>query len=93
MKVDVLLEMTVAANIISDSCPCPDSVSCTDCDVARPLRKARDLIAELIAADEEYDAASLEDFMEKPGANLRVERAKERRAAALLACKGQDHER
>lgn len=65
----------------------------------RETRRVRDAIAELIAADEEYDrirnrmyllllADPRRDALEE---ELKVCSA--RRAAALLACKGQDHER
>lgn len=41
----VMQEMTVAANIIRDACPCADPVSCDDCDISRPLRDARTAVA------------------------------------------------
>jgi len=69
---------------------------------ARELREVEKRVAELIAADEEYDAAiehqiktfDCDYFDPEVGkARKSVEEARKRRAAALLACKGQDHER
>lgn len=69
---------------------------------ARELREVEKRVAELIAADEEYDAAlkihkALRDGISTLGEVFASEgglhRASARRAAALLACKGQDHER
>jgi len=66
------------------------------------LRQAHDAIAELIAADEEYDEAKAEfakyehdddDDDLYLSALRRLQWATDRRATALLACKGQDHER
>ncbi len=61
------------------------------------LYDATNAIAELIAADEEYDAATkaLLDPDRDDHKNLvrRLDAAIVCRAAALLACKGQGHER
>lgn len=64
---------------------------------ARELRQVEKKVAELIAADEEFDAAwEIYEECETQMALAAHDRAKastKRRAAALLACKGQDHER
>lgn len=54
---------------------------------AAHLKDIRDRVAELIAADEEYDAAWRSPY---PARSIRERRIKaaERRAAALQACKG-----
>lgn len=60
-----------------------------------PMQRAHDRVAELIAADDEYDAASaaagkalLQSDEERISAYARLIRSDKRRAAALAACKG-----
>ena len=57
---------------------------------AAPLDDARAKVAELLAADEEYDAASDEFlcFLGHTDANNRYMAARKRRAAAILAMRG-----
>jgi len=89
VKVDVVVAISEATGLL-------EGVYC-EYKSADILRDARDAIVELFAADEEYDAAVRDrnncfatDFN---AAEVRVAKARVRRAAALLACKGQDHER
>ena len=92
MKVDVIEIVGGAASFIECAHPAYET--------ADQLRKARDAIAELIAADEQFNLASMDvgaamfksDDV-KGEAFHRWLKANNRRAAALLACKGQDHER